>query len=155
MARDKNITGRGDKPSKHAAASRPAARSDGAHTRSLRSWKSTLRLAVFAAIAAFAVGGLAFVLVNEGRFTLPEALRSGSPAPAPAFVGSQACAGCHQTETALWKESQHKHAMQHATAASGSAISVMPVSTISAFNLAFSKRTTNSSSRPTAPTASL
>ena len=58
------------------------------------------------------------MLVNEGRFALPEALRSGSPAPAPAFVGSQACAGCHQTETALWKESQHKHAMQHATAAS-------------------------------------
>ena len=119
MARDKNRAGKGDKPSKHAATSRPAARSDGAHTtRPLRSWKSTLRIAVFAAIAAFAIGGLAFVLVNEGRFALPEALRSGSPAPAPAFVGSQACAGCHQTETALWKESQHKHAMQHATAAS-------------------------------------
>ena len=77
-----------------------------------------MRLAVFAAIAAFAIGGLALVLVNEGRFTLPEALRSGGPALAPAFVGSPACAGCHQTETALWKESQHKHAMQHATAAS-------------------------------------
>ena len=118
MARDKNRAGKDDKPSKHAATSRTAARSDGAHTRPLRSWKSTSRIAVFAAIAAFAIGGLAFVLVNEGRFALPEALRSGSPAPAPAFVGSQACAGCHQTETALWKESQHKHAMQHATAAS-------------------------------------
>ena len=118
MARNKNRGGKHDKPSKHAATSRTAARSDGAHTRPLRSWKSTSRIAVFAAIAAFAIGGLAFVLVNEGRFALPEALRSGSPAPAPAFVGSQACAGCHQTETALWKESQHKHAMQHATVAS-------------------------------------
>nr|WP_247838366.1 tetratricopeptide repeat protein [Bradyrhizobium sp. 200] len=49
---------------------------------------------------------------------MPKALRSSGAAPALAFVGSDACAGCHQAETALWKESQHKHAMQHATAAS-------------------------------------
>ncbi|HEY7298811.1 MAG TPA: tetratricopeptide repeat protein, partial [Xanthobacteraceae bacterium] len=36
----------------------------------------------------------------------------------PSFVGSDACAECHQAETALWKQSQHKHAMQHATDAS-------------------------------------
>ena len=73
---------------------------------------------MFAAIAALAIGGLAFVFVTEGRFALPGALRTSSTAPAPAFVGSEACAGCHQAETALWKESQHRHAMQHATAAS-------------------------------------
>jgi predicted CXXCH cytochrome family protein len=123
VARDKNRAGKADKPSKHAATSRPAeiaavARSDGAQARPLRLWKSTSRIAVFAAIAAFATGGLALVFVNEGRFALPEALRASNPAPAPAFVGSEACAGCHQAETALWKESQHKHAMQHATATS-------------------------------------
>jgi predicted CXXCH cytochrome family protein len=71
-----------------------------------------------AAVAALAVGGLAFALITEGGLPLPEALHMSSAAPAPAFVGSEACAGCHQAETALWKESQHKHAMQHATAAS-------------------------------------
>ena len=31
------------------------------------------------------------------------------------FVGSQACTGCHQTEAKLWQNSQHRHAMDHAT----------------------------------------
>jgi hypothetical protein len=31
------------------------------------------------------------------------------------FVGSETCAGCHQTEAKLWDASQHKAAMQHAT----------------------------------------
>ncbi|MGY4502375.1 putative CXXCH cytochrome family protein [Bradyrhizobium sp. GM24.11] len=34
------------------------------------------------------------------------------------FVGSQACSGCHQAEANLWKDSQHRHAMDHATIAS-------------------------------------
>jgi predicted CXXCH cytochrome family protein len=32
-----------------------------------------------------------------------------------AFVGSETCAGCHQAEAALWRTSQHKQAMDHAT----------------------------------------
>ena len=32
-----------------------------------------------------------------------------------AFVGSETCAGCHQPEAGLWRTSQHKHAMDHAT----------------------------------------
>ena len=31
------------------------------------------------------------------------------------FVGSETCAGCHQTEAKLWNASHHKAAMQHAT----------------------------------------
>jgi hypothetical protein len=31
------------------------------------------------------------------------------------FVGSQTCSGCHQSEANLWKDSQHRHAMNHAT----------------------------------------
>jgi hypothetical protein len=54
----------------------------------------------------------------NGGFLLPERLRTHNAAPALAFVGSEACADCHQAETALWKESQHRHAMQHATSAS-------------------------------------
>jgi Flp pilus assembly protein TadD len=33
----------------------------------------------------------------------------------PAFVGSETCAGCHQSEANLWRSSQHEHAMAHAT----------------------------------------
>ncbi|HVR56063.1 MAG TPA: multiheme c-type cytochrome, partial [Pseudolabrys sp.] len=34
---------------------------------------------------------------------------------APAFVGSETCAGCHQSEMNLWRSSQHERAMAHAT----------------------------------------
>jgi predicted CXXCH cytochrome family protein len=34
------------------------------------------------------------------------------------FVGSETCAGCHKAQTELWQMSQHKHAMDHASAAS-------------------------------------
>ena len=36
-------------------------------------------------------------------------------ASAATFVGSEACAACHQTEADLWHKSQHRLAMQHAT----------------------------------------
>ena len=31
------------------------------------------------------------------------------------YVGSETCTGCHRTEGDLWRTSQHKHAMDHAT----------------------------------------
>jgi len=36
-------------------------------------------------------------------------------AAAAAFVGSETCAGCHRAQTELWRTSQHRHAMDHAT----------------------------------------
>ena len=45
---------------------------------------------------------------------------AASPTPtaaAPTFVGSAACGGCHQSEMAAWRGSQHALAMQAATAA--------------------------------------
>jgi len=39
----------------------------------------------------------------------------GGVDPPVAFVGSQACAGCHRAEADLWRSSQHQRAMQHAT----------------------------------------
>jgi predicted CXXCH cytochrome family protein len=123
VARKKGRVDKSDKVSKRAAASKPAGldastRNGGANALPLRSWTSMPRIAVLAAVAVVAIGGLALLLVAEGEFSLPGALRTSSAAPAPAFVGSEACAGCHQAETALWKDSQHKHAMQHATAVS-------------------------------------
>ena len=47
--------------------------------------------------------------------TPPTPAASASPAAAE-FVGSEACASCHQQESAGWLQSQHARAMQHATA---------------------------------------
>ncbi len=41
--------------------------------------------------------------------------RSAPPAVAASFVGSEACAGCHDRAYAAWKDSHHARAMQHAT----------------------------------------
>ncbi len=49
----------------------------------------------------------------------PPWLAAGSTsAPSPTFVGSETCAGCHQAEAQLWRSSQHKLAMDHATGTS-------------------------------------
>src|SRR6202047_1941188 len=105
VTRKKNKVGKGDRLPNPAATSKPTGiaadtRNDGANALPLRSWMSMPRIAVLAAIAAVAIGGLALLLVAEGEFALPGALRTSSAAPAPAFVGSEACGGCHATETA-------------------------------------------------------
>lgn len=41
---------------------------------------------------------------------------TSGPVHTAEFVGGQACASCHATETAAWKTSHHALAMQHATA---------------------------------------
>lgn len=64
-------------------------------------------------------------LIVAGVFGLrasPAALKSsapgtGNPKAAAAFVGSQACARCHQREVKLWMGSHHQLAMQSANAA--------------------------------------
>jgi hypothetical protein len=43
---------------------------------------------------------------------------AGSQSAQLRFVGSQSCSGCHQAQAALWQNSQHRHAMDHATDAS-------------------------------------
>ena len=118
MARNKNRgAGKSDKLSKHTTL-RPAEISADAHTLPLRSWKSKPRLAALAAVAVVTVGGLTLLFVTEGRLALPDAFRASNAAPAPAFVGSEACAECHQRRNGIVERSQHKHAMQHASAAS-------------------------------------
>jgi predicted CXXCH cytochrome family protein len=57
--------------------------------------------------------GLGFLLVHgdgPGRSPLGASVAT--------FVGSETCAQCHQTEARLWRSSQHKLAMDHATDAS-------------------------------------
>jgi predicted CXXCH cytochrome family protein len=81
-----------------------------------RWWQSRTRITVLAAIAAIAVGGLTSLFLFHVGYPPFGPGGAGVVTPA-AFVGSQACAGCHQAETELWKGSQHKHAMQHTSAA--------------------------------------
>ncbi len=68
-------------------------------------WISTLA----AAVLVIAIG-VAFHRSNGGK----QAVKAEAPSTAT-FVGSETCAGCHQAEAKLWKASQHKAAMQHAT----------------------------------------
>jgi predicted CXXCH cytochrome family protein len=72
-----------------------------------------------AAIATLA-GVLLLAIVVAASFWRP--WERGSPAnvaaavqPAPAFVGSKACANCHEAATKAWTGSQHARAMQEAT----------------------------------------
>ena len=62
--------------------------------------------AVMAGIAAFSF---------EFRHTGTPAQKAQETAGPPAFIGSEACRGCHKAEANLWDTSQHKAAMQHAT----------------------------------------
>jgi len=121
VAHNKGPTGETDKRSKLVGKPTPAGKtaekgSDPATALPERSWKPTRRTAMVAAAAAIMMGGLGLLVALLG-WPLPEALRARSEAPPLNFVGSQACAGCHRQQTALWMQSQHKHAMQHASAA--------------------------------------
>jgi predicted CXXCH cytochrome family protein len=73
--------------------------------------KSRIWFAALGTAATVALGGLAFQLLTNGWRTAPSSI---SPAAAK-FVGSETCAGCHQSEGQLWRASQHNLAMAHAT----------------------------------------
>ena len=114
MARNKGKTGKGDRRSLRRVDAKPAA--SGADARSAP-LLSKLRIALLAAVAAMVVAGMAALFLVEGGLPVPEGLRASSARPA-ALVGSEACADCHQAEASLWKQSQHRRAMQHASATS-------------------------------------
>jgi predicted CXXCH cytochrome family protein len=66
-------------------------------------------------IVALAVACALTVLSST---VLPRAASGGAEPAAPTFVGSEACAGCHRAQADLWRASQHRHAMEHASEAS-------------------------------------
>jgi predicted CXXCH cytochrome family protein len=97
-------------------ASAAASNIDEAHPRRQRDAKPervsrrTIVIAAAAAAAIVVAGGLAF------QFGWHQAPSGGwSALAAGTYVGSETCAGCHQAEAELWRSSQHKLAMQHAT----------------------------------------
>ena len=65
--------------------------------------------ASLAAVVVAAVGLAYYLLAGSGSDW------NAGDASAATFVGSETCAGCHRTEAELWRRSQHKHAMDHAT----------------------------------------
>jgi predicted CXXCH cytochrome family protein len=69
-------------------------------------------------IVALGAGGAAAALCLSLFYYTPlssQVLAETASAPIT-FVGSAACAGCHEKEAQLWQTSQHKKAMAHATA---------------------------------------
>jgi predicted CXXCH cytochrome family protein len=68
-----------------------------------------------AIVSAFTVAAAAWLAASNGPWSTLVAGDSGKPAAAATFIGSDTCAGCHQSEAKLWQTSQHKHAMDHAT----------------------------------------
>src|SRR6185437_14505405 len=65
-------------------------------------------------IIATAIATLMIAGTGTGLLFLKSARTSGT-ASVTDFVGSETCTGCHQTEATLWRGSQHRLAMQHAS----------------------------------------
>lgn len=87
---------------------KPVAALDQTHKR----FASLLRIAATSLAAGFVIV-LSFGLLAP-RWPLFESPQQAQR-PAAEFVGSETCSGCHQAEATLWRGSQHKHAMDHAT----------------------------------------
>jgi len=64
------------------------------------------------AIAALLIAGTGI------GFLFVKSTRTSSTASVKTFVGSETCAGCHQAQAGLWRGSQHRLAMQHASESS-------------------------------------
>ncbi|MFZ1109428.1 MAG: multiheme c-type cytochrome [Rhodomicrobium sp.] len=67
-----------------------------------------------AAALVFA-SGLALQLSTGGLRGEPQGGLIEDVSASATYVGSEACAGCHQAEAQLWRTSHHKQAMDHAT----------------------------------------
>jgi predicted CXXCH cytochrome family protein len=77
--------------------------------------RTKIWIAALAAAAVIVAAGVAFELLHNGwrsPFAGGVSTNSGS---AVSFVGSETCAGCHAPEAELWRSSQHRLAMAHAT----------------------------------------
>src|SRR3954453_18795980 len=71
-------------------------------------------LALGGATALITLAGCIGLYVFESVPAAPRAAGFAEVTHSLSFVGSEACAGCHRSETELWQASQHKQAMDHA-----------------------------------------
>ncbi len=109
--RPKSATKAGSRKGSGAAPRAGRPQDSAAHARNagLFSKRAIWIAASVAAVIVVAVG-LGFQLLHGGG-----PARNAAGSAAAAFVGSETCAGCHQTEAQRWRGSQHAHAMAHAT----------------------------------------
>ncbi len=77
-------------------------------------WKLKLLVAA-SVVAAIVVIGLSLQFLTGASIIARFKVDRGNRAEAAAFVGSETCAGCHRAEAELWRGSQHRLAMDHAT----------------------------------------
>jgi predicted CXXCH cytochrome family protein len=77
--------------------------------------KPAIWVAAAGAAAIVVLAGLAFQFLNGGPLAVRAVSAQGGSIAAATFAGSETCAGCHRPEAELWRSSQHKHAMDHAT----------------------------------------
>ena len=66
------------------------------------------------AASGLLAAGIGYWFVRSGKSGNTDA--APPQAVAATYIGSEACAGCHQAEFAEWRQSQHAKAMQHASA---------------------------------------
>jgi hypothetical protein len=76
----------------------------------VRQSRKAILVSVLLAAALVLAGGLAYQTWTDGAQQHDVAGET-----AATFVGSETCAGCHRTQSTLWHDSQHSHAMAHAT----------------------------------------
>jgi predicted CXXCH cytochrome family protein len=115
VARNKDKTSKSDERSQRSTLAKPTVGEVDTRNAPLRSKR---RITALVAAGAVTITGLTLLFAINGELRLPVGLGTSGAAPALAFVGSEACAECHQAEAVLWQKSQHKHAMEHATAES-------------------------------------
>src|SRR5262249_30953431 len=76
--------------------------------------KKTILLVVLFAAGLVLAAGLAYRMAVDATHEAPPKGVADRSA-ALRFVGSETCSGCHRVEAELWRGSQHRHAMDHAT----------------------------------------
>jgi predicted CXXCH cytochrome family protein len=102
-------------PKKTGSRDEPATRSETPTSHVARpkafSLRTTLGVLAVAAAAVLASGLILQFRTRDFGKTSPPPI----PGAEATFVGSEACAGCHQAEAKFWRGSQHQLAMAHAT----------------------------------------
>jgi len=104
------VASKRNKPSK--ASQPPDDAQPAAFDQTQKRFASLLRIVATSLAAGFVVV-LSFGLFAPRWPIFQSSQQAGQPAAE--FVGSETCSGCHRVQAALWRDSQHKHAMDHAT----------------------------------------
>lgn len=111
MAPTKSTSGR----SKKKAARKGEKRGQPVQTGKPHRRRRVIVISVITAVVVLIGGAALWYLGGAGRPSLQAQLGHPAPAAAAKYAGSESCANCHPAETNLWKQSQHKQAMAHAT----------------------------------------